>query len=315
MIALFALWIAAAPPLEVSARIEARDGGGILVGDPFRVIIEAKHAPGGVALLPENLPFNEDQLGERRASRKHLRLDQDGSEIDRYELELLAFESGELTIPPIPLALGSTHAETRAIALQIATSFTEEELPVATSTIPEAMPELEKMAAENPASIAVTVDDHRLYYVTGAVAALLIAALLFQRYWRSRKKELDAYVPPPPPPRPAHEVAFERLEALRQAGYLERGEKKTFFVELSAIVREYAGARFGFDSLELTLDELLRELSRRNTAGLDMQKLEYVLTIADLVKFAKMDAQLAEATAALSDAAEIVTRTQARAEG
>lgn len=305
-----ALMIAAAPPLEVSARIEARDGGGLLVGDVFRVIIEAKHAQAGVALLPEELPFDAGKLAERRAQRKHVRRDEAGAEVDRYELELLAFESGAITVPSIQLALGSTHAATLPIELEVTSSFTDEELPIANSTIAEAMPELEKMAAQNPEPVAVTVDDDRVYWVAGGLVLLAILALIARKIWASRQKELEAYVPPPPPPRPAHEVALEKLEALRKAGYLERGMKKELFVEVSAILREYAGARFGFDSLELTLDELMLELSKHKTPGLDLAKLERVLTYADLVKFAKMEAQVTEAAGAISEATELVEQSK-----
>jgi hypothetical protein len=299
-----------APPLDVKAHIEAPDGGVIGVGTPFRLIIEAKHAEPGIALLPESLPFDAAKLGERVPARKHARVEEDGVLVDRYTLELLAFESGEFDIPPIPLALGSTNATSQAIALSVASGFSEEELPIANATVAEAMPELEKMAAVDPQPVPVTFTDHTLLYVGSGVLLAMVIAFVTWRLLRDRRAEVVAPAPPPPPPRPAHEVAFEKLEALRRAGYLERGEKKTFFVELSAIMREYAGARWGFDSLELTIDELMIELSKHNTAGLDVEKLSRVLDRADLVKFAKFDPEVQEATAALSDASEIVERSK-----
>lgn len=309
MIALLWLSIAAAP-LVVEARVATTDGGGIGVGAPFTVVIEAKHEPGGIALLPSDLPFDEGKLAERKQNRKHARREEGGQTIDRYELELLAFESGELTIPAIPLALGSTHAETLPIALEVKSGFSDEELPIANSTIAEAMPELEKMAAVDPQPVAVTVEDKTpLWIALGVLGAAAIAFAVW-RVLRGRKKIQEAAPIPAPPPRPAHEVAREKLELLRRSGYLERGEKKAFFTAVSEILREYAGARWGFDSLDLTVDELMLELSKHNTAGLDARVLQQLLERADLVKFAKFDPQAAEAVSALSDAADIVEKTK-----
>lgn len=309
MIACVLLAIAASP-LEVSATIEATDGGGIAYGAPFHVIIEAKHAPGGVALLPEDLPLDQAKLAERKNQRKHMRAEEGGVEIDRYQLELLAFESGEVTLPAIPLALGSTRAETSPISLEVATGFSDQELPVANATIAEAMQELEKMAAADPTPVIVTVEDRTLLWVAGGLVLAALIGLIAWRVAKRPRREAALIAPPPPPPRPAHEVAFEKLDALRRAGLLERGEKKAFFTAISEILREYTGARWGFDSLDLTVDELMIALAKKNTAGLDVPVLKRVLDRADLVKFAKFEAEVAEATAALSDASNIVERTK-----
>ena len=61
---------------------------------------------------------------------------------------------------------------------------------------------------------------------------------------------------PPPPPRPPEEVALEKLGAVKTSGMLERGEIKEFHISVSEAIREYLGGRYGFDSLELTTEEL-----------------------------------------------------------
>ncbi len=253
-LALLAVGEADAPDwLKVQAHVDAGDAGGIRVGEPFHLVIEAHHAPGELALLPEDLPF-DDKIAERKTARRHTRSGDQKTETDRYDLELLAFDSGDVTIPRIPLALGSTRAETNAIALDVTTHFSEAEMPIATSTRVEAMGELEKMAAGDPDPKAVLVDDYRPIWISAIVLGAALFALVAYRLHRRKKEALEAIPAPPPPPRPAHEVALERLAALRQGGHIERGELKPYFVELSEILRAYVGQRYGFESLELTID-------------------------------------------------------------
>ena len=71
---------------------------------------------------------------------------------------------------------------------------------------------------------------------------------------------------PGPPPRPAHEVALEKLDRLGAYGFLENADNRPFYFAVSEVIREYLGARFGFDSLELTTDELMAELRRQRRA-------------------------------------------------
>jgi hypothetical protein len=295
--------------LKVQAHIDAGDAGAIKVGEPFHLVIEAAHAPGELALLPEDLPFG-DKIAERKNARRHTRSGDQKTEIDRYDLELLAFDSEDVTIPKIPLALGSTRAETNAIALDVTTHFSEAEMPIATSTRVEAMEELEKMAAGDPDPKAVLVDDYRPIWIGAIVLGAALVALIAHRIYRRRKEEKEAIPAPPPPARPAHEVALERLLALRQSGRIERGELKAYFVELSEIVRAYVGQRYGFESLELTIDELMIALSKEDARGLEAKRLETLLVQADLVKFAKYVADAAEATEAMATATDIVERTK-----
>ena len=73
---------------------------------------------------------------------------------------------------------------------------------------------------------------------------------------------------PGPPPRPAHEIALERLDRLGAYGLLEDADNRPFYFAVSEVIRDYLGARYGFDSLEMTTDELVAEL--QGHAGRDL---------------------------------------------
>ena len=118
---------------------------------------------------------------------------------------------------------------------------------------------------------------------------------------------------PGPPPRPAHEIALERLDRLGAYGFLENADNRPFYFAVSEVIRDYLGGRYGFDSLELTTDELLRRAptpcgARAGVLG----EIEGWLSACDLVKFAKISPSAAEARGALESAIRIVEATRPR---
>ena len=145
-------------------------------------------------------------------------------------------------------------------------------------------------------------------YIAGGLVAAGIGALLTMlivRRLRARRGER-----PGPPPRPAHEVALEKLDRLGAYGFLENADNRPFYFAVSEIIREYLGGRYGFDSLELTTDELCAELRRRAGRELVLGEVQGWLSASDLVKFAKISPTAAEARGALESAIRIVTTTR-----
>ncbi|MBK8014378.1 MAG: hypothetical protein IPK13_23900 [Deltaproteobacteria bacterium] len=304
-----------APPtrsgVEISTHIEATTPGdtALLVGKPFVLAIEVTHEPGFIALLPTSLDLGPS-IGERTSARKHSRRSaEDARETDAYRLELIAFESGTMTIPAIPFAVGSTTAATSPLEVEVSTNFRPDEMPVATSTRPEAMAELEKMAAPNPAPASVRVSDFTLLYALLGLLTLVAIFLMLRRWVRLRhRQDKNPRPEDAPPPPPAHDEALRRLKAL--ADLQAEIDDKAFFVEISRIVRTYLGRRYRFDSLELTLDELLEILAQAPRPNLDMKRLKNLLSDADLVKFAKYIPERDERTSALNAAFGLVEATK-----
>ena len=303
-------WAQAPSTLEVGARLDlGEDFESIPLGAPFYLIIEARHPPGGIALLPETVDVGAN-LVERVDARRHERRQaDDGQEIDQYTLELLAFETGDLTVSSIQLALGSTVAATPPLGVYVATGFTEDERPVATSTAPEAIQALEQMAAQNPGTRAVFVEDRSLLTALFVLLVLGVGGYLAYR-WYQRRSARPVPEPPPPPPQPAHEAALEALHKLRASPLLSQGDFKGFYTALSTIVRRYLGDRYDFESLELTFDELMTALQHRYTPGLEEPVLRHLLTLADQVKFAKFTPRKEEGLDALNQADQLVRATK-----
>ncbi len=93
---------------------------------------------------------------------------------------------------------------------------------------------------------------------------------------------------PAEPARPAEEVALEKLDQIKEAKIWQSGQVKEYHTELTDVVREYIGARFDVRSSEKTSDETLRAMKPILSEKRDLfEQLRKMLSLADLVKFAK----------------------------
>ncbi|MCQ2346030.1 MAG: hypothetical protein MJZ82_04615 [Paludibacteraceae bacterium] len=131
---------------------------------------------------------------------------------------------------------------------------------------------------------------------------------LYRRIQRHRRNEAGEQ--PKEPERPAEEVALEQLDRIRQEKIWQTGQTKQYHTELTDVVREYIGRRFDVHSTEQTSDETLRAMREHMKDRRELfEKLKNILTLADLVKFAKWTTTPDENEQALRSAYEFVNAT------
>jgi hypothetical protein len=121
-------------------------------------------------------------------------------------------------------------------------------------------------------------------------------------------------------------VALEKLDEVRHAGLLETKRDAEYFDRVSDAVRGYLGARFGFDGLESTSDEVLGALKKQgggfvrlDTAsdgdaggpapGIPLKDIRQFLAGCDLVKFANLKPSPDQCASALTAGEHIVRST------
>jgi len=131
--------------------------------------------------------------------------------------------------------------------------------------------------------------------------------VLRQTLVRQPKFKIVKVKTPPPP----HNKAMEAIEQLRHQDIQNAETQKTYFVELTDILRTYLYERFGFNAKEMTSHEIVTELSGVNDA-MALRELRGILQTADLIKFARHNVSLAESDRALLQAVDYVRTTQSQ---
>ncbi|MBL7808898.1 MAG: hypothetical protein JNN28_13845 [Saprospiraceae bacterium] len=186
-------------------------------------------------------------------------------------LTVLFFDEDSLQLPPLRIALrnGDT-LQTNALDLVV-----------------KATP-----APEDLNDMAPVKDIHReptdwTDYLPWALGILAIIALLWLFYYlamrRQKARLLSRSVALPP-----HELAFKKLEALKQKNRIATGQIKEHYAELTHILREYLEKRFNVPALESTTYETIQDLQKSDFPPHLIAPLLQLLEQADLAKFARI---------------------------
>ncbi len=274
------------PKLTVSTdRTEAH------VGEPIRYEVWVRR-PDAITVT---LQVSGARLGPFSIDRSGLgdRTQQDGWVTEAYWFDLTCFETGT-QIVPAPIA---TYTQTDATVHELIGE------PVTITVISLLADDWQSQDIKDikgpvrPASGPVW--GWIAYFLAGVI--LFIAWFVFRR--RSRGKRHQPALAP-------HVVAREALLALRQRTWLTDGLFEIFYVQLSAIVRQYVESRFGLRAPEMTTEEFLQVAIKAGMlSGAQRQLLQDFLSQCDLVKFARYQPQRAQAEAALEAALRFVEET------
>jgi hypothetical protein len=279
------------------------------VGDRLTLTLSAVAKAGVAVTLPSQLELGKLELLDRADGEKGGRDLGDGRRAHRFVLGVAAYELGDLEVPSIELSYINPRGEVRTAKTE---PITLHVLPLVAED--ETKPEVQPIRPPRSALI----EDKRMMAIVRYAAAALGGALLlgvialFVRRALRKRAAVTALAAPTVIKRPPDEVAMEKLRALREKGNFAADGYRPFYFAVAEIVREYLGARYGFDSLELTTTELLDQLNLR-AAHLTPPdgKVVPFLNDTDLVKFARTGSTDAAANAVLESAQSIVLSTAA----
>ena len=137
-----------------------------------------------------------------------------------------------------------------------------------------------------------------------------VAGYYLITYLQRRKLEEAGNEVVTEPLRPAEEVALEKLDAIKEKKIWQQGQVKEYYTQLTDVVREYIARRFEVSSVEQTSDETLRDIRPLLSERKDLyDQLRKMLTLADLVKFAKWSTTPDENELSLRNAYTFVKET------
>jgi len=210
---------------------------------------------------------------------------------------ITCFDAGTQTIPSFAFDTAGGVIKTYELTLQVETVKVD-----TTKAIYD---------IKQPLAVSYTFFDwfrDNWYWVALPVAAILFIAWLIW-YLRKRPKN-EPVIQIVKPGLPPHEIALNKLRELIELKLWQQEEFKGYYSELSDIIREYLEKRYLIKAHEKTTDEILAGLRYLGIANEDKNLLRQVLTLADLVKFAKEKPLPAENEQAMYDAMNFVVNTQ-----
>lgn len=283
-----ALWAAlfAVHPSPAQQVTMTLDTAAIAIGEPTVLRIQADRAltEGSAAFTwpdwQDTIPGGLEILRTLGADTSATETD-NGDPVIRVERAYLvtAWDSGYLAIPPAALVWGTDTVTSNPVLLNVLLAPPGE-----------------------PGQIAGHADIRRVGWTWQerarrwlpwvlAVAAAIALAFAIVRRLRNRTVVAEAPQPRPVPLEPAHIVALRELERISAAAVWKKGLVKEHHAEVSEVIRTYFERRYNFPAMERSTDEIRSGLAHLPIRTTERELILELLSLTDLVKFAKWTPQ------------------------
>jgi len=185
------------------------------------------------------------------------------------------FDTGIVRIPRLPLIIERQG--------QLDTTFTLD-IPIIVNAVE---PDSSGLKAIKDIYVQPFSPGYYKRYIPHAIVFMLILAGLI--FWLRRRQRKQVIAAPAPIPLLPHEWAYDALNTLAEQKLWQHGEVKEHYTYLTAILREYLERRYGIRAMEQTSDQIIDQLRFRLMNETLLQDTEELLSVADLIKFAKAD--------------------------
>ena len=126
-----------------------------------------------------------------------------------------------------------------------------------------------------------------LTYAYWAVGVFILILLIVLITLYLNKKQKTIIVEPEKPKVPAHLLALETLQKIKDEQIWKDGNVKEYYSAISECIRLYIEERFNVNALESTTDEIMLAFRSQVVDKESKEKLQQLLMLSDLVKFAK----------------------------
>jgi hypothetical protein len=246
------------------------DSSSYKIGEWVNVRVKAS-VPQGVASLS---PSVKDTIGSFEILKKDETVQDKNTR--EWTFRLITFDSGEVSIPPIPFSYTLSGDSTRRVA-----STNPIFLAVHGVTVD---PQGDIKDIKPPINAPWKFEDFLPYVIALAVLA---AALLGYWYYRRKKGQRAEVFTLAKPSIPPTQAALKALHLLEDKKLWQQGKIKQYYSEVTEIIRRFLEDQYRLLALESTSDEIMEQLKLLPDAETLLKQFLSFFTTADLVKFAK----------------------------
>lgn len=211
---------------------------------------------------------------------------------------ITSFEDTLLLIPPFPFVSGEDTIWSKDLSLKIIQPFVIDTTNIQVADI--------KDVFKPQFSLKYFLKKLLPWLIGGLLLAALVylIVILLKRRKVVTTEEVKPNIPP-------YELAISKLEKIRQEKLWQQSKHKEYHSELTDVLREYIEEVFEIPAMEMTSDEILTQLNfLRIEKKAVYQKLQQILHLADLIKFAKWNVGPDEHELSLNNAFVFVNETR-----
>ena len=288
----FAIGTATAQNVEATAKVQDEQ---VAVGKPFALDLTLK-VPYGT--MVEWNPFATDTLSAQLDILKRGDLqrtaDADSNIIVQQQLTLMTFDTGYIQVPG--LQLSTLNAFTDPIQVYSSTIAVD-----TTQAFRPLMPPI-----EHPVSMK-----EMFPWLLGLLLLVIIGLAVWYVVKHRKPKTDENGEPVKGPSIPPYDKALGDLENLKEQKLWQAGKLKEYYSSLTDIAREYIEGQFQVNAVEMTTDDILKEVRDLHFEASLYGKLKSTMELADLVKFAKYSASALESDNAMTDMTDFVNDSYA----
>ncbi|CAG0954891.1 MAG: hypothetical protein HND27_00895 [Bacteroidetes bacterium] len=213
-----------------------------------------------------------------------------------YHYSITSFDSGYHVIPPFTFVSNTDTIESNPLLLTVNT------VEVDTSADIKDIKEVYRY----PFNLWDWLENNK-YYLLGITAILAIVFFIIN-YWKKIKPQPKITVEPEITI-PAHITALEKLNKIKEQKLWQEGHVKTYYSEITDVIRIYIEQVFKMEAMEQTTDETLSLLRLKIANEQTKNKLKQILILADMVKFAKEKPTPAENENSMQLAIDFINET------
>ncbi|MFT3979888.1 MAG: hypothetical protein QM687_05415 [Ferruginibacter sp.] len=264
---LFALAIAGICSSNAQAVKTYIDRNNILIGEHIRMDITVNLASPSYKVdfgIPDSIPHFDMINSDKRDTTDG------GVYMLKQSLLFTSFDSGQWKFPAFPVTISSPDKGSQ--------TFTSDSVIIRVGYSPA--DSTDQLRDIKPVMDVFVVDRTWLYYIGGALLAIILAFILY-RYFKNRKKKappmFDAKLGP-------YDEAIKALNDLQQGG---AADVKLYHSRISDIFKRYYSRKTNANLMSDTTSDLLIRLRQQATAD-TLSLAAEVLRLGDAVKFAKL---------------------------
>lgn len=271
----------------------------ILIGDQVELTIEASVPQSYKVQFPifaDTLVAGIEVLGQPRLDTITKKT---GDKDFVYRMRITSFDEGYYRIPPfrLPFTDGVTQDTAQTSPIWFLVNTLPPDSTVATI-----------YDIKHPLAEPYTFAEVAPWVGGGLLLAALIALLIYIVLKRRKGEPVFFNLKPAEPP---HIVALRELEQIKSQKLWSTQDPKQFQSHLTDVVRTYIEGRFAVPAMEQTTFETIQNLQKAKLLeGRLLEKLQDILALADLTKFAKFTPDASENLASLEFGFAFVNETK-----